>query len=144
MTSEKPLDCCICRRWDTDEELRIVEFPHSYLALNRDQFFPGYCLLFTKQHATELFHLEQKARQELMEEVSRVASALSSLFKADKINYELLGNMAPHIHWHLVPRFRHDPLWPRPVWAEPHTELLLTGEEYRQRSAAIRQALEAL
>lgn len=144
MSLPPAVSCTMCNRWETDEDLRIMEFDQSCLVLNRDQFFPGYCLLFTRQHATELFHLEQKARQELMEEVSRVSAVLSSLFKADKINYELLGNMVPHIHWHLVPRFRHDPLWPRPVWAAPHQELLLTDEEYRQRTAAIRQALEAV
>ena len=144
MTSEKTQNCSMCNRWKSDEALRIMEFRLSYLVLNRDQFFPGYCLLFTKKHITELFHLDPEARQELMEEVSRVACVLSGLFRADKINYELLGNMVPHIHWHLVPRFRHDPLWPQPVWAEPHQELLLTDEEYRQRSAVIRQALEAV
>lgn len=136
--------CVICSRWEEDGDLRIVEFRQSYLMLNRDQFFPGYCLLFTKRHATELFHLEHVDRQELMEEVSQIASVLSVLFKADKINYELLGNMVPHIHWHLVPRLRTDPLWPRPIWAEPHQELLLTPDEYRSRASEIRLALEVL
>ncbi len=144
MSLPPAVSCDICNRWETDEDLRIVEFGLSYLVLSRDQFFPGYCLLFTKKHVTELFHLDPEARQELMEQVSRVACVLSGLFRADKINYELLGNMVPHIHWHLVPRFRHDPLWPQPVWAGPHQELLLTDEEYRQRCSAIRQALEAV
>jgi diadenosine tetraphosphate (Ap4A) HIT family hydrolase len=76
-----------------------------------------------------------------MEEVSTVAKALHNQFQPEKINYELLGNMVPHIHWHLVPRFSHDPLWPRPIWAETHEELTLSSEEYRQRSLLIRQAL---
>ncbi|CAH2030239.1 HIT family protein [Trichlorobacter ammonificans] len=137
------LPCSMCTRWTDDVDLRIMEFSHSYLVLNRDQFFPGYCLLFTREHVTELFHLERQVRQELMEEVCRVAAVLAPLFRADKINYELLGNMVPHIHWHLVPRRGDDPLWPRPIWAEPHRELLLTPEAYRERTAAIRQALEA-
>lgn len=135
--------CSMCDRWVADADLRIMEFPHSYLVLNRDQFFPGYCLLFTREHVTELFHLEPAVRRDLMEEVSRTASALSRLFAADKINYELLGNMVPHIHWHLVPRRCDDPLWPRPIWAEPHTDVPLSPERYRERTAAIRQALEA-
>lgn len=145
MTMIKPaVSCTMCDRWQTYEELRITEFRQSYLVLNRDQFFPGYCLLFTRKHVTELFHLERDARQELMEEVSLVAAALSRLYKPEKINYELLGNMVPHIHWHLVPRFSHDPLWPRPIWSEPHQELLLDDAAYRSRAAEIRSALEAL
>lgn len=133
--------CPMCDRWQSDAGLRIAELEHSYLILNRDQFFPGYCLLVTKQHQTELFHLDQPARQGLMEEVSRVAQALATCFQPDKLNYELLGNMVPHIHWHLVPRFRSEPLWPRPIWSEPHQELLLSAEQYRERCDQIRRAL---
>lgn len=133
--------CPMCRRWDDDADLRITELEHSYVVLNRDQFFPGYTLLFTKQHITELFHLDRAVRNGLMEEVSHVAEALFTLFKPAKINYELLGNMVPHIHWHLVPRFASEPLWPRPIWSEAHDELLLPPEEYRQRIKSIRQEL---
>jgi len=133
--------CPMCRRWDDDSDLRVAELEHSFVVLNRDQFFPGYTLLFTKQHATELFHLDHAVRAGLMEEVSTVAKALHALFRPDKLNYELLGNMVPHIHWHLVPRFATDPLWPRPIWAESHEELTLPAEAYRQRIQLIRQAL---
>jgi diadenosine tetraphosphate (Ap4A) HIT family hydrolase len=131
----------MCRRWDNDQDLRIAAFEHSYALLNRDQFFPGYVLLFTRQHATELFHLDRSVRSELIEEVSSVAAALHAVFQPDKINYELLGNMVPHIHWHLVPRFSCEPLWPRPIWAETHEERLLTAEGYGQRIESIRKAL---
>ncbi len=134
-------DCPMCSRWDTDSDLRIIELPHSYVILNRDQFFPGYTLLFTKNHVTELFHLDRELRAALMEEVSLVAQALYTVFTPAKINYELLGNMVPHIHWHIVPRFSSDPLWPRPIWAEPHEELILSSDEYRQRIEKIRSFL---
>lgn len=134
-------DCPMCRRWDEDSDLRVAELEHSFVVLNRDQYFPGYTLLFTKQHVTELFHLDRAVRSGLMEEVSGVAEALFTLFRPEKINYELLGNMVPHIHWHLVPRHAAGPLWPRPIWAEAHAELLLSSEEYRERIGLIRQVL---
>jgi len=130
---------CCC--WHDDADLQVVELEQSYVVLNRDQFFPGYTLLFTRRHVTELFHLEQSVRSALMEEVSMVAKALSTTFNSAKINYELLGNMVPHIHWHIVPRFISEPLWPRPIWAAEHDQLLLTPGEYRQRIGTIRKAL---
>ena len=131
----------MCCRWDTDADLRIAELTHSFVILNRDQFFPGYTLLFTKNHVTELFHLDRDVRIGLMEEVSTVASALYRVFTPAKINYELLGNMVPHIHWHIVPRFASEPLWPRPIWAAPHDELLLAPDGYEQRIEKIRSLL---
>lgn len=133
--------CPMCYRWEADADLRIAELKYSYVILNRDQFFPGYTLLFTKKHVTELFHLDRDVRTGLMEEVSRVAQALYEVYKPAKINYELLGNMVPHIHWHIVPRFSSEPLWPRPIWAEPHDELLLAPHEYKQRIEKIRGVL---
>ena len=48
-------DCPMCRRWDDESDLRVSELEHSFVVLNRDQYFPGYTLLFTKRHVTELF-----------------------------------------------------------------------------------------
>lgn len=133
--------CPMCSRWDDDYELRIAELTHSYVILNRDQFFPGYTLLFTKSHVTELFHLEAAIRAELTEEVATIAKAIYDVFRPTKINYELLGNMVPHMHWHLVPRFANEPLWPRPIWAEPHDEIHLAPDAYQRRIESIRKAL---
>lgn len=134
-------DCQMCHRWQKEPDLQIIELTHSYATLNRDQYFPGYTLLFTKDHVTELFYLDRNVRSSLMEEVSSVAEALYDIFKPTKINYELLGNMVPHIHWHIVPRFMSEPLWPRPIWAEQHEERFLSTNEQQQRIETIRRAL---
>ncbi|MBT0652697.1 HIT family protein [Geomobilimonas luticola] len=134
--------CPMCNKWEVEPDLRIAELPHCYVLLNRDQFFPGYCFVFTKDHVTELFHLEQEVRTAVMEEVTSVAAALYRLFQPAKINYELLGNMVPHMHWHLIPRFATDSLWPRPIWAEPHAEVHLTPADYAERIAKIRENLK--
>ncbi|PLY11795.1 MAG: HIT family protein [Desulfuromonas sp.] len=137
------MSCVMCSRWEDDADLQIWEGKYSRLVLNRDQYFRGYCLLFTREHVTELFHLEPEVRQGVMEEMVRVAAALAELFQPAKMNYELLGNMVPHIHWHLVPRFTDDPLWPRPIWSEAHAELHLSSNENAARIKAIRKALGA-
>jgi len=135
------MTCPMCTRWRDEPELRIAEFDHCYVQLNRDQFFPGYTLVFSKEHVTELFHLDPATRAPLLEEVNRVAAALHQAYAPTKMNYELLGNMVPHMHWHLVPRFTDDPLWPRPIWSEPHQEKTLSAQGYRETIARIRTAL---
>jgi len=136
------MSCQLCSRWNDEPQLRIAELRHTHVMLNRDQFFPGYVLLIAREHVTELFHLDPTTRGELMEEVNAVAAALYKVFAPDKINYELLGNMVPHMHWHIVPRFAGDPLWPRPIWSEAHDERHLSTEEQAARIEAIREALE--
>ena len=133
--------CLMCEKWDAEPELRITELQQCYVLLNRDQFFPGYTFVFSKVHVTELFHLDREARAMVIEEVASTAAALSRLFKPDKINYELLGNMVPHMHWHLVPRFRTEQLWPRPIWAAPHEEVILSPAASMERIELIRKAI---
>jgi len=137
-------NCAMCTKWMDEPELRIAELDRCRVVLNRDQFFPGYTLVFTRHHVTELFHLDEKARHMVMEEVNDVAATLYKLFRPDKINYELLGNMVPHMHWHIIPRFRDDRLWPRPVWSEQHAERILTAGEYAERTAQIREHLASI
>ena len=135
------MNCLMCHKWQDDADLRVAELDYCYVVLNRDQFFTGYCFVFAKAHVTELFHLDVTTRQGIIEEVNAVAAALSRVFNPTKINYELLGNMVPHMHWHLVPRFSDDPLWPRPIWSEAHAEKLLSPAEYAARIGLIRAAL---
>lgn len=133
--------CPICTKWEDDPDQRVAELTYTRVTLNRDQFFPGYCFVFLKEHVTELFHLDEPTRNAVMGEVSAVAQALYNLYRPDKINYELLGNMAPHMHWHVLPRCSTDPLWPRPHWSEPHQERLLETAEYRERAQQLRTEL---
>ena len=97
--------------------------------LHDDQFFPGWTVLVLKQHATELFDLSRTDRSHLIEEVSAVASVLAREWQAVKINYELLGNQLPHIHWHVIPRLPQDPAPLEPVWRIAHEPLRMTPDD---------------
>ena len=109
--------------------------------LHEDQFFPGWTVLVFKRHATELFHLAPTERIQLMEEVSRLAKVLTEAFEAKKMNYGLLGNQTPHIHWHLIPRLASDPAPLEPVWRIPHDRLALSADQVQTTIARIKQRL---
>jgi diadenosine tetraphosphate (Ap4A) HIT family hydrolase len=111
----------------------IVDLELTNAYLHEDQFFPGWTVLVLKHHATELFHLTAVQRATLIEEMSKVANALSKVFQARKINYELLGNQLPHIHWHLIPRVECDPAPLEPIWRVPHAPLRLEPSELQSR-----------
>ena len=133
--------CQMCTKWEDEADLRVAELEYTYVLLNRDQFFRGYCFVFTKNHVTELFHLDRQSRIEVIEEVNAVAEALYEALHPVKINYELLGNMVPHMHWHIIPRFSDDPLWPSPIWSEPHDAVELSAQGYTDLTALIRKTL---
>lgn len=111
----------------------VVDLGLSKAYLHEDQFFPGWTVVVFQRHATELFHLAPTERCQLIEEVNLVAKGLAAEFDAKKINYELLGNQLPHLHWHLIPRLAEDPAPFEPVWRVSHEPVPLSAAQLRDR-----------
>ncbi len=94
----------------------VWEFPHSIAFLGGAQFYTGYCLLVSRHHATELSQLNDMVRLAFLDEMCLLARAIELAYHPLKLNYELLGNQVPHLHWHVIPRYEHDPERLKPVW----------------------------
>ena len=134
--------CVMCDKYGrSGGPLHIADLALSRVFLHEDQFFPGYVLLVLRRHVTELYDLPAADRATLMEEVSRVAQALAQVFRPVKMNYELLGNLVPHIHWHLVPRLATDPGLRSPIWTVEHQPTPPAPAAARERIESIRRAL---
>ena len=134
--------CVMCDKYGGSGPLLVAELETARAFLHEDQFFPGYVLLVLRRHVTELYQLEAGERRAHIEEVSRVAEALARAFRPVKMNYELLGNQVPHIHWHLVPRLSTDPDLRVPIWQIDHPAAPLAPAAARKRIESIRRALE--
>ena len=119
------LRCKVCVGLWPKQDYFIADCGLTQAYLHDDQFFPGWTVLVLKHHATELFHLSRDERSRLIEEVAEVAAVLAEAWRAVKINYELLGNQVPHIHWHLIPRLPRDPAPLDPVWRIAHEPVQL-------------------
>jgi len=134
------VECRACRGDWPPAAAHIADCGPAAAYLHSDQFFPGWTLLVLKRHATELWQLDPNERHALIDGVAELARVLAVVYEAQKLNYELLGNELPHIHWHLVPRRADDPAPRRPVWTYAHEPRVLAPEEQRARIAAIRAA----
>ena len=78
---------------------------------------PGFCRVILNAHRKEMTDLAEAERVRLMNVVFVVERLLRELLGADKINLASLGNMVPHLHWHVIPRFAGDPHFPNSVWS---------------------------
>ena len=133
--------CVVClARWP-DPAFHIADLGLTVAYLHDDQFLPGWTVLVLKRHATELYELSPGERAALVEEVSAAARALADAFGARKMNYALLGNQIPHIHWHVVPRRADDPAPQQPPWSVAHAPQRLAAAEREARLALIRRTL---
>lgn len=78
--------------------------------------FPGFCRVVWNAHVAEMTSLAGADRRHLMNVVFATEAALRSLLRPDKINLASFGNVVPHIHWHVIPRWRDDSHFPVPIW----------------------------
>jgi len=81
-----------------------------------DADHPAYCRVILNAHRKEMTDLAEAERARLMKTVFVVERVLRELLAPEKINLASFGNMVPHLHWHIIPRFADDPHFSNPVF----------------------------
>lgn len=113
-------DCPLC----TDMGgLLIAEYaPHFRVIRAIDANFPAFYRLIWQPHVAEFSDLDADERALCMQAVAAIESVLRQHLPAHlqptKINLASLGNVVPHLHWHIIARFDWDSHYPDPVWAQ--------------------------
>jgi diadenosine tetraphosphate (Ap4A) HIT family hydrolase len=109
-------NCPYCRKdEDPMHSSTLKFFGYSELCAHPRVCLKGTCYLITKEHYVELFDMGDDALLGFMKEVQMAARVLKEVTGAFKINYEIHGNTAPHLHLHLFPRYRGDPFAGIPI-----------------------------
>ena len=80
--------------------------------------YPGFCRVIWNEHVKEMTDLLPSQQIRLFSAVLAVETLLRDIFKPHKINLASLGNMTPHLHWHIIPRYTDDAMFPSPIWAQ--------------------------
>lgn len=123
MTAACPL-CEVVARCERGEfPLRIALLDHTAVILGDNQGCPGWCVAVLRRHVEHLDELPVDEQAGVFAEVAAVARAIRAEFPRSgangsppRINYECLGNVVAHIHWHVIPRHAVDPTPRAPVW----------------------------
>jgi diadenosine tetraphosphate (Ap4A) HIT family hydrolase len=100
--------------------------------------YPGFCRVILNHHVKEMTDLALQDRTRLMDMVWKTEQAVREVMQPDKINLASLGNVVPHLHWHVVPRFLQDRHFPNPIWGEA------TRDSVAQARAPVGEALRAI
>lgn len=107
-------DCPLCQTtggtllWQNDL-LRVID------ACDPD--YPAFTRVVWKDHVEEMTDLTVEQQSALMRVVLLVEKIQRQTLSPDKINLAAFGNMVPHLHWHIVARWKDDTHFPQPVWA---------------------------
>ncbi len=107
-------DCPLC-----DEQGGTILWQDAFcrVILVDEPDYPGFLRVILSAHIKEMTDLPAADQMALMRVVWAAEAALRKVMAPDKINLASLGNVVPHLHWHVIPRFAGDPHFPNPVWA---------------------------
>ena len=108
-----------CELCNAEGGVLLWRDPVCRIVAVEDEDYPGFCRVILNRHAAEMTQLEPRERERLMQAVFATESVLRETMQPLKINLASLGNMVPHLHWHVIPRFADDPHFPAAIWSEP-------------------------
>lgn len=97
----------------------IVQHEKFVVILAEDANYPGFARVVWRAHVREMSDLADADRLLLNEAVWRLELAVRDVMQPLKVNVASLGNVVPHLHWHVIARFDWDSHFPAPVWAAP-------------------------
>lgn len=123
------MTCPLCT---TDGGQLVWRGTHLRVIRADEPGFPAFYRVIWNAHVAEFSDMDAIQRQHCMDAVTVVEQALREHLAPTKVNLAALGNMVPHLHWHVIARFGWDSHFPAPVWASP----------VRQRSPERESALE--
>lgn len=137
-------DCFYCRKDQRLHDLMIEVAPlsASTLYLFKEQSHPGRCVVAFRGHVNELFELSEADLAAYMKDVTRAAKALKAAFNPVKINYGAYSDKLPHLHFHIVPKYKDGANFGTTFEMMPANKKFLTDAEYASMVETIRTALQ--
>ena len=143
-------NCVLCKDELKPEEGQLIwRGDDCRVILVNDHDLPGFCRVIWNRHVAEMTDLSYGERDHLMTLVFTVEEAVRHVMHPDKVNIAALGNMVPHIHWHVIPRFKDDAFFPGSAWSQktqdtPGLILEARRKKARELPTAIKAAISNL
>lgn len=112
----RPISCPLCTPdsvttlW-SDNQFRVIKVADPHL--------PGFVRLISQHHVAEMSDLSAAAQSQMFQLLVAIESAMRAMLAPDKVNVASLGNQVPHLHWHIIPRWKDDLYFPDSIWSSP-------------------------
>ena len=138
-------NCTLCKSDIKPEAGQLIwRGDDCRVVLVNDPDLPGFCRVIWNRHVAEMTDLTFGEREHMMTLVFAVEEAIRHVMHPDKVNVAALGNMVPHLHWHVIPRYKDDAFYPGSAWSKRVQE---TSEavllERQARAASLPDAIKA-
>lgn len=125
-------NCILCNEDGGEVIIRNTLFRIVYVV---DENYPGFVRLILNEHVQEQSDLNDDNSICVFKVLAAIERIIRNIYNPDKINLASLGNVVPHLHWHIIPRYKNDTHFPNPIWGE------ITNPEYISNKANLKDSL---
>ena len=133
MNIDKNCMYCMIDNRVSDLMFEIAELKVSTFYFFKEQTHPGRCIIaFNKGHKGEVFELTEEERSAFMDDLSKASAAVKKVFNPDKINYASFGDKGPHLHFHIVPKYKDGTKWGEIFDMMPEDKIYIEEAEYKR------------
>ena len=98
--------------------------------------------IFTKIPYKEMSEAPQSIKEEIYALLDLIEKAMIEYYTPEKINIASFGNYMPHLHWHIMARFKNDSYFPEPMWGKKQRESTLTLPDMEGFVVLLKKRLE--
>lgn len=110
--------CDLCKLLSAPSDALVWRDDKLSVVLVNEAGYPGFARVVWNEHVKEMTDLAPADRTRVMNAVWQVEAAVRAVMAPAKVNLASFGNMTPHVHWHVIPRYTDDVHFPNPTWGE--------------------------
>ena len=101
------------------ESFLVTSLPLCQVLLRNESRLPWLIMVPQGHGLLDYCDLTADEQQQLAVEMDLICRVIKAIFKPDKLNIGMLGNVVPMLHVHIIGRFHNDPFWPGAAWGTP-------------------------
>ncbi len=96
----------------------MLIYTSKYIFIEQHESEVPWLKIFTKVKRKEFSECTLEEKRAIWNALDVIEKVMLEYYKPEKINIASFGNMLPHVHWHIMARFREDSYFPEPMWGE--------------------------
>ncbi len=126
------VDCIFCKliRGEIPNGRVVYDDEHAYAFLDIEPLNVGHTLVVPKKHFETIDKMSPEDLSNLSSAITKISKGIMKLAGGMNIlqnNKEIAGQVVPHVHFHLVPRYEGDEH--KPEWIRKHN---ITSEQNKE------------
>ncbi len=117
-------------------------YQNEYIYIEKEESEIPWLKIFTVEKYKELSECDGITKTVLIETMLLIEKLMISFYNPEKINIAIFGNYLPHLHIHVMARFKNDSFFPEPMWGKKQRDAKLSLPDFDKFSEILLKELK--